>query len=332
MVIQEGTEIEFAEGAGIIIGTAGSLKVNGTAASMVIMRGVGGTAAWKGLWFQSMDDNNELKYCTVTGGGQESFNGHDIKANVRVAHTGKLGILNSTISNSRRDGLYIEGNDADFANPLRVFAGNTFTNNTNLPITTIASTISTLDGTGSTYTGNGNAHIEIRGGRVYGDHSWNKNSIPYLVDGEIRAGYYTDIGNLTINAGVVMEFINNFGITVGEYSIGYLKMMGTSSEHITLTTGDISAWQGVCFQSTNSQNLLSYVDIDKGGSAPFTGATQKKGNIVIGGFSAGGATIENCNVNNSAAYGIFVATGSGTPTIMNVSYSGNAQANYYVEP
>lgn len=332
MVIQEGTEIEFGDGAGIIVGNTGSLKVAGTDANRVIMRGLNGTGEWKGLWFQSADDNNELKYCTVNGAGQASFNGHDIKANVRLALEGKLGIVNSTISNSRRDGLFIEGLDDAFANPLRVFSGNTFTNNTNLPITTISSTIGTLDGTGSNYTGNGSQHIEIRGGRVYGNHSWNKNTIPYLVSGEIRAGYYTDQGNLTINSGVVMEFINNFGIMVGEYSDGYLKMNGTTSEHITLTTGDISAWQGVCFQSTNSENKLLYVDINKGGSAAFTGATQKKANIVIGGFSAGDATIENCTVNNSAAYGIFVAQGSNIPTITNVTYSGNAEANYYVEP
>ena len=63
MVIEEGTEIEFAEGAGIIVADAGSLKVNGTAANNVTMRGLtGATGEWNGLWFQSMDDNNELNY------------------------------------------------------------------------------------------------------------------------------------------------------------------------------------------------------------------------------------------------------------------------------
>ena len=322
-----------AEGAGIIVADAGSLKVNGTAANNVTMRGLtGATGEWNGLWFQSMDDNNELNYCKLIGGGKASFNGHDIKANIRVSLNGKLGIMNSTISGSGRDGLYIEGLDHDFLNPLRVFSGNTFSGNARFPISTISSTVSKLDGMSSTYNSNGDNRIEVRGGRVYGNHTWNKNSIPYLVSGAVSAGYYSDEGNLTIGAGTVIEFINNFGITVGEYSSGYLKMEGTNADHVVLRSGDASNWQGICFQSTNAQNMLSYVDIDKGGSAAFTGASQKKANIVIGGYSAGSATIQNCMVKNSAAYGIFVAFGSTPPAITNVTYSGNAQTNYYVEP
>lgn len=332
LVIAEGTEIEFTDGAGIVVENEGSLKVSGSPSAPVVLRSSNGLpGGWKGLWFKSMDDNNELRHCVVTGGGQESFNGHDVKANVRVAYAGKLGIVNSTITSSAREGLYIDGLNDDFLNPLRVFSSNTISNNAGLPINTISSTISTLDGTGSTYADNGSQHIQIRGGRVYGDHTWTKNTIPYLVNGPIRAGYYSDIGNLTINPGVVMEFINNHGIAIGEYSSGYLKMTGTPTEHITLTTGDVSAWRGICFQSTNAQNRLSYVDVSRGGSTAFTGALQKKANIVIGGYSAGGAIIENCSVAGSAGYGIFVSLGSTAPTLTNVTYSGNAQANYYVE-
>lgn len=334
MVIEEGTEIEFANGKGVIVSHDGSLWVKGTADKMVTIHGTGMAAgSWKGIWFQSNDDKNTLDYCMLSGGGQGSFNGHDIRANVRVSLNAGVGITNSTISGSGRDGLYIEGLDDAFDNPLRVFSNNTFSNNANFPITTISSTISRLDGTGSDYTANGNQHIEIRGGRVYGTHSWVKNTIPFLVSGEIRAGYYTDEGNLTINAGVAMEFINDFGITIGEYSAGYLRMVGTASEPVSLTTGEADAWQGVCFQSTNPSNMLSYVNINRGGGAPFTGAATKKGNVVIGGFSAGSATIQNCAITNSAAYGIFVAFGSTPPaSLPGVTYSGNAQANYYVEP
>ena len=332
MVIEEGTEIEFKNGTGIIVGTGGSLMVKGTASNMVTLHGMSGGGSWLGLWFQSNSVNNELTYCTVTDGGQESFNGHDIKANVRLSLNGKLGITYTTIANSGRDGLYIEGLDDAHDNPIRIFNNNMFSNNDNYPISTVATTITKFDGTNSTYAGNGNSNIEVRGGTLFGTHTWLKNTIPFLVTGEVRAGYYDSVGNLVINAGVTMKFINDFGITVGEYSAGYLRMVGTAAEHITLMSGDANAWQGVCFQSTNSMNLLSYVDISKGGSLAFTGASTKKGNIVIGGFSAGDADIQNCTVNNSAAYGIFVAQGSSAPTLSGVTYSGNAQANYYVEP
>lgn len=333
MVIEEGTEIEFVNGKGVIVGNDGSLWVKGTNEKRVNIHGTAmAQGSWKGIWFQSNDDKNKLEFCMLSGGGQNSFNGHDIRANVRLALNGGLSISNSTISGSGRDGLYVEGFDDVFDNPLKAFSNNTFSNNSNLPISTVASTVSMLDGINSDYTANGSQHIEIRGGRVYGTHSWVKNTIPFLVSGEIRAGYYTEIGNLTINAGVAMEFINDFGITIGEYSAGYLRMVGTASEPVSLTTGEADAWQGVCFQSTNASNLLSYVNINMGGSAAFTGATQKKANVVIGGFSAGSATIQNCSITNSAAYGIFVAFGSTPPTMSGVTYSGNAQANYYVEP
>jgi hypothetical protein len=333
MVIEEGTEIEFKDGAGIIIEDGGSLKVNGSATGVVMMHGsTSSTGVWKGLWFKSNSNNNELKHCTITGAGQESFNGHDIKANVRLSLNGKLGIMNTTISNSGRDGLFVEGLDDDFTDPLRVFSGNTFSGNAGLPVSLLAASVGTLDGAGSAYTSNGRNYIEVRGGRVYGDHSWNKNVIPYLVSGELRSGYYGEIGNLTINAGVEMKFQADMGLRTGEYSAGYIKILGSATEPVSMSSMDGAAWRGICFQNSNTLNRLSYVNIDKGGSGIFTGADGKKGNVVIGGYSAGNATIDNCTISNSVAYGIYVTSPSGTPTVTNVTYSGNASGNYYDEP
>lgn len=332
MIIDEGTEIEFKDGAGIVVEPGGSLKVRGTSGNMVSMHGITNPiGSWKGLWIKSNSNNNELNYCTVTGGGQESFNGHDIKSNIRLAVEGKLGIMNSTISNSGRDGIYIDGLDFATENPLRVFTNNTISNNGRYPITTVGTAIGTLDGTGSSYTGNADNRIEIRGGRLIGNHTWNKCSIPYYITYTVSSGYYTDQGNLLINSGTIIQFSHDQGICVGEYSSGYLRMAGTASERITLQSGDGSTWKGVCFQSTNTQNLLSYVDIDKGGTSSYTGATHKKGNVIVGAWSQGATTIQNCTINNSAAWGVFVSMGSTAPTITSTTYSGNASGNVEIE-
>jgi hypothetical protein len=333
LVIEEGTEIEFKDGAGIVVEDGGSLRANGTAANKVQMHGAtAGSGTWKGLWFQSASNNNILEHTMINGGGQGSFNGHDIKANIRLSVDGKLAITNSNVSNSDRDGLYIDGLDFASNNPLRGFAANSFTNNARYPITTIASSVTQLDGVSSSYTSNGSNFIEIRGGRLYGSHTWKKTAAPFLITTTVSVGYYSDLGSLVVDPGVNIRFAADKGITTGEYSSSSMRMVGSASEHISLASADGSDWKGVCFQSTNSQNLLSYVDINKGGSSSYTGATQKKGNIIIGGYSAGFATIQNCSVTNSAAYGIFVAMGSTLPVLSNVTYSGNNLANYYVEP
>lgn len=332
MIIDEGTEIEFKDGAGIIVEPGGSLKVRGTSGNMVSMHGItNAVGSWKGLWILSNSNNNELNYCTVTGGGQSSFNGHDVKSNIRMGLDSKLGIMNSTISNSGRDGLYIDGFDFTTENPLRVFASNTFSNNGRYPITTIGTVIGTLDGMGSNYTGNTDNRIEIRGARLVGNHTWNKCSIPYYITTTVSAGYSSDQGNLLINPGTILQFSHDQGICTGEYSNGYLRMVGTASDRIKLESGDGSTWKGVCYQSTNGQNQLSYVDIDKGGTSSYTGAAQKKGNVILGAWSPGAASISNCSINNSASWGVFVSMGSTAPTITSTTYSGNASGNLEIE-
>jgi hypothetical protein len=332
LTIEPGTEIEFRSGAGIIVEAGGSLKAVGNAANKITMRGVTDVqGGWKGIFIKSNNVTNEINHCVIKGGGQSSFDGQStFIANIRITLGAKLKLLNSEVSKSGKYGLYTEGFDSDERSPVTLFSGNTFSNNAGYPISTLAATGNILDGTASVFTANGKQFIEFCGGRMFGNHTWKKAGIPYLVSGYTIAGYYTDQGNLIVEPGVNITFAADQGLGVGEYSNGYVKMVGSASEHITLTGESASpgAWKGICFQSTNTANKLSYVDISYGGSSSFTGASGDRANISIGGYSAGDVKIDNTTVKNSDLYGIMVKGGSTPPILTAVTYSGNAGDNY----
>jgi hypothetical protein len=297
------------------------------------------TGIWKGLFFISNNPANELKYCTVTNGGSESFDGHaDYVANIRVALDAALKISNTEVSKSGQDGLFTEGFDDSYITPITYFANNRFGENVGFPLSTTAATVNNLDGLGTTYTtlSVGHNYINIRGGRMYGNHIWKLCYHPYLITGNLVVGYYVDEGNLTVEPGVSFRFDGDYGLAIGEYSTGYISMVGTATNPIVLTTNSDTpvpgAWKGICFNSTNVNNYLKNVIILYGGSSSFTGNTSHLANISIGGFSAGYATIDNCFIEYSAGYGIFVAQGSTEPTLSFVGYIDNALGNYYVEP
>jgi hypothetical protein len=337
LTIEPGVTIQVKSGAGILVETTGSLVAVGTSSKEIIFKSEEDVAGvWKGIYIKSNNVLNELNYCRISNGGSASFDGNTTKlANVRVALNAKLKIQNSTISKSAKDGLLVDGLDSDALNPITAFANNTFTGNLNYPISALGSIGNVLDGTGSTYTGNTYNKVLLRGGRLYGAHTWKKMNVPYLIQSIVSVGYYTDNGNLTIEPGVTVQFAGDAGLCTGDYSTGsWLKANGTSANRITFTgeTAAPGAWKGIAFQSNSSNNQISYADISYGGSSSYTGATQKKANLHGGAWSNGTFTISNATISNSGAWGIWVTLGSPSITVPgSVTYSGNASGNYYQE-
>lgn len=337
LVIAPGVVIQCKSDAGIVVESGGVLKAVGTTEKKIEFRGdVDAPGVWKGIYFRSNSVENELSFCLVSNGGSSSFDGVATrKANVRVANNAQLKIRNTEISKSAKDGLYVDGLDHESINPITVFSNNVFTFNQEYPISAIAPTANVLDGLSSTYTDNGKNKILLRGGRMYGTHVWKKHSIPFLIESIASVGYYNDLGNLTIEPGVRVEFADNAGLCTGDYSSGsWLKAVGTASERIVFTgaTPSPGAWKGIAFQSLSPNNQLSYVEVSYGGSSSYTGATQKRANLHGGAWSAGTFTIDNATISNSAAWGIWVSYGSPDITVpSSVTYSNNASGNYYKE-
>jgi len=336
LTIAPGVVIQCANNSSITIENNGSLVAAGTVSAPIVFQGSTAQAGvWQGLYIKSNSPENELSYCTISHAGSGSFDGSDVKAAIRLRQTSLVKILNSTISKSARDGIYIEGLDTDSQNPISVYASNSISECARYPLNILGATVNVLDGISSTYTANANQYIHIRGGRLYGDHIWKKSSIPYHVEEVVSAGYSSGNGNLTLNPGVTINFAGGAGLCSGDFSSGsWLRIVGTAAERITLTgeTALAGAWKGIAFQSTLPQNAIQFADISFGGGGSFTGNTSQKANIRAGSWSAGSFTIADATVSGSVAYGIYATMSSPEITLPgSVVFSNNASGNYFHE-
>ncbi len=336
LTIEPGTEIEFASGAGIIVSNTGSIKAVGTFSQKISMHGSTDVAgSWKGIFLNTSSLNNKFDFCTISGGGQSSFDGHtDWKANLRVALSARVELTNCDISKSGKDGVYVEGFDSDEQNSITSFSNNTFTGNLNYPLSILGATVNELDAS-SVYIGNTIDKVLVRGGRLFGAHVWKKLGVHYLVQDILSVGYYADNGNLTVNPGVTIEFAGGAGLCTGDYSTGsWMKLNGSSPPNVITLTGETALagwWKGIAFQSTSPNNQISYTIIEYGGHSSYTGNTAQRGNIMAGAWSAGSFSIENSNITNSAAYGVYATLAPSIFLPVSMFYQNNVSGNYYHE-
>jgi hypothetical protein len=338
LTIEPGVVIQCNSASGISIETAGSLVAVGTVAKPIQLKGEADIAGvWKGIYIKSSSAINEISYCTISNGGASSFDGNATKlADIRLSLSSKLKLTNSTISKSGKDGLLTDGLDTDTESPVTQFIANTFTGNANYPVSSIAAMANVLDGTGSTYTGNTYNKVLLRGGNLFGSHTWKKLNVPYLIESVASVGYYSSNGNLTIQPGVVVHFAGDAGLCIGDYATGsWMNITGTASERITLTGESAipGAWKGLSYKSTSLNNVISYADISYGGSSSYSGSVAHRGNIIAGSAGqAGSFTISNSTINYSETYGIYATAASPALTIPgSVTYTGNLFGTYYHE-
>ncbi len=334
LTIAPGVIIRCNSNSGIVIETSGSLVVAGTAAMPIELKGETDIAGiWKGVYIKSGSVLNE----TVTNGGGTSFDGNGLKlAIIRLSLSAKLKLSNSIVSKSYKDGLLVDGLDADSESPVTQFSNNTFTENQNYPISALAALGNVLDGTGSTYSGNTNNKILFRGGRLFGGHIWKKMSVPYLIQDVVSVGYDTQDGNLTISPGVTAQFAADTGLCTGDYASGsWIRIIGSSPPNVVKLTGETAttgSWKGIAFQSTSPNNQISYAEISYGSSSSYTGNPAQKGNVIAGAWSAGSFVMDNTNVLNSVASGVYATLPSPAITIDGSNYlSGNTSGTYYHE-
>lgn len=107
-------------------------------------------------------------------------------------------------------------------------------------------------------------------------------------------------GEITIKAGVVIEFEDDAGLYVDD---GFLKVEGTASSKVTFTGVDKvkGYWRGIFFESTKSNNILEYAVVSYAGGNSFN-VFDDRANIVI--FSNAKVAINNCEINNGKADGV----------------------------
>ncbi len=107
---------------------------------------------------------------------------------------------------------------------------------------------------------------------------------------------------LTVNPGVVIQFANNTGFTIG--TGGALNAIGSAASPIVFqgTSDNIGVWKGLFFNSSSTQNKLTFVTVKGGGSSSFDG-TGTKANIRV--KQNASLLITNSAVSKSGDVGLF---------------------------
>ncbi len=336
LTIEPGVVIQCGGDGGMYITTAsGVLKAIGTATLPITFRSASGQkGSWKGIWFEGSNNvENELTYCVIADGGSASFDGNATKkGNIQLYGTSQLKINNTAINNSASFGIKT---DQFSAITFSQFSNNSFNNNADAPMKIVDKMVASLDGVGTTFSGNGKNYIHIIAEDFEGiatDAIWKKQNIPYAFFNEgddLVCGYNTTSGGITLNAGVTLLMGPDSRIVIGDNTnnSGYLKCLGTAAEPVTIkgVQEQAGAWNGILVSSTSINNNWSYTNISHGGGAFLTGNSTKKTNVYIGNtqFDNANLTISNCSTNNSFGCGyVLTVPSSGVSINLSGTFTG----------
>lgn len=328
--IEPGTEIVFEDNARFAV-LNNALIAKGTASNPIYFRGKDGLAGeWNGIYFSSDDPANELSYCVISGGGADAT----YPGNLVVHKDSKVKVTNCTFSKSGRYGIYVDGGGAYGPTPFAAYANNTFTENTLNPISVNFGTVGQISGMGHTYTDNGEQAIEVRTGKIFENVVWKNAEVPYHITGLMKmAG-----GDLTVEAGVVMQFDAGAGLEQGMAFDKFIKCEGTAAQPIRMEPFDPAGyWDGLMIGTNNSQSVMNYVVVDRAGENKFSAASAA-GAVNVGRNDNVGLelTLNHCTISNSKGYGV---TGYDHslydlvfPTLNDMTYDNNALGDTYIEP
>jgi hypothetical protein len=259
---------------------------------------------WKGLFFKSADSRNELNYTTLSyaGNSDMNFTGTDFSTIVGVLENAKVGITNSTISNSKSYGLYVDDNGGELSN----FVSNNFTDNVRA-ISLPANEADDMD-SATTFSNNTEAQVEISGTT----YSTGKAStwLPLNSSATYRVSGNVDIdGELTIAAGAQFRLDEDVLIEIK----GSMSAEGTSGSMIVFSTSNSAGglhWKGLFFQSSSALNKLEYVRVSDGGESTmnFVGDDFKAG---VGVLENGKLSVLNSEISGNKGHGIYVDNNGG---------------------
>lgn len=286
--IMPGVNIEMTPGVRINVNSMGSLSAVGEE-DMPIQ--IFGSQRVEGYWDfvrfnNSNNPNNSLIYTKISDGGGTTFR----EAMVVVSGSSQVKIQHSTISNSARNGIYLEGASArlpEFSNNVIDGCGlyplhlRSLSQAGQIDFETIFTGSNTYD------------MIYVSGANEDVPFSLRKLQGPILLDG--GPGINAD---MTIEPGVTLLMAQAARITVN--SGGSLNATGTVGDRITIlglveTTG---FFDFIRFNNSNNpQNQFRYVDVSYGGGSTFRNAM-----VYVDGSSM--LTIGNSSFNYSGNHGI----------------------------
>jgi hypothetical protein len=257
IVIKAGVVIEFQDDAGLNV-NSGSLKIEGTASKKVVLTGVTKVkGSWRGIFFLSKSVNNSLDHAVVSYAGGNSFNSNNDRANV-ICYTCKVSITNTELSNGKEHGFNSSYNNTE----IMAFENNVITGNDKFPVYSRIDMGYAFSGNNA-LTGNGKDYIYLKGGQVIGDdRTWIKNSVPYLIDGNLKIG---NGESLTLQAGAELRF--DFSSSIDIAAGGFLAVDGQPGNVVSLLglAEQAGAWKGIINFSSDPRNVTNYAEIAHAG-------------------------------------------------------------------
>ena len=298
LTIEPGVRMEFDED--VLVRVYGSLTAEGTASEHITFTtsNLNGGLYWKGIHIISSTTLNSFDYVDLSYAGQSAmnFSGADFAAGIGVDANGRVSVTNSSITECKNYGLYIE----ETGGQLEIFANNDFSNNLR-GVGLRADEVDALDGN-TTFSNNSFAEVEIFGSSLSDikDVTWTALSgdAYYRVTGRLDIN-----GVLTIAPGALFEFDEDVDVRV----YGAFIADGTVDDIITFTSSNITGgllWKGFHIISSDGRNSFDFTLVSHGGNSPinFSGDDFAAN---IGVDTNGQVSITNSTISNSGAYGVY---------------------------
>lgn len=313
LTIEAGTTVEFSANAGIrVYSDNAALVANGTETDSVRFTGVEKSVGfWRGLAIDSNNPGNKLTYTVVEYGGYENWGYISHAANVSVRNDSRLELTHSTLRHGKSFGLYVEPGST-----LPNFANNTFTQNE-----TAAGIPTTLMGApdgASSYTGNTNDYVVVEEQDVAEDMTISALDVPYQIE---NTPYIESDAQVTVNAGVTMEFKANSGIRVYSDDAA-LIVEGTQNNHVlfTGTEKSVGFWRGLAIDSSHPNNKIDHAIVEYGGFESW-GYIEGAGNVSVRNGSR--LQLSNSTLRHSKSFGLYVEGGSDLPNFSSNLFTSN---------
>ncbi|TVQ43022.1 MAG: hypothetical protein EA362_12190 [Saprospirales bacterium] len=309
VIVEPGVRFMMESSSRIRVRASGSFNAVGTEENPIYFEGEQSAQGfWEYIAFESNNPNNRLEHTIIRHGGGSNLNSYP--AAVVVRNNAQVGIVNTQISNSQRNGFLI----GDDNSVLSEFRDNIFSDCALYPISLRATQARFMDASTEFTSGNGFNQIRVSGNTINSPMVIQPVAGPYVftentrIDApvEILPGTYIEMGP---------------GARIDMRSTGSLSAVGTPTERITFT-GEQTAkgyWDYIYFNGSNSpNNQFKYVDVSYAGGSNL--------NCCGGAISlASGAffSMENSSVTNSQRWGIRIRGNSTFEDLSGNVFSGN---------
>lgn len=307
LTIEAGATLEFESGGQLRLVDQGGLIADGEAGNEILFTGSSHQPGWwDGIYLEESSNlENKLNHVIVeyAGGNEYRRSGEgNVVIGRGLRDRSAITITNSTFQHSASNGLWIRSNGS-----IPDFENNTITANDDSPVNIGSNHVYMLDSE-STYTGNDDEFVYVRGGHDIDDEdvTWENLDVDYQISSSTVE--VTDGVVLTIQPGTRLAFESNGQLRLTDE--GGLHADGESDNDrivFTATSEQAGWWDGIYLEeSSNSMNELNYVTVEYAGGNDYRRSGQ--GNVVIGRNNRNDSSMQITNsiINHSEAYGLWV--------------------------